>query len=156
MANAVGREVEAQLAMLPRAAIARASIASNGHAFVAKSRERMAAIADALAVEHVSVQTDHPEQLVEKIHAAGAIFVGRMTPEAAGDYLAGPSHVLPTGGAVRFGSPLGVHDFVTRSSIIRYDADSLARHAHAITTFARLEGLEAHARAVEVRVDANR
>jgi histidinol dehydrogenase len=79
-----------------------------------------------------------------------------MTPEAAGDYLAGPSHVLPTGGAVRFGSPLGVYDFVTRTSTIEYSREGLADHAKAITVFARLEGLEAHARAVEARIAGKR
>jgi histidinol dehydrogenase len=152
MAQAVIRELELQLATLPRAAIARRSLADNGHAFVSEKRARMAEIADALAAEHLSLQVDAPDAMAASIHAAGAIFLGPLTPEAAGDYLAGPSHVLPTGGSVRFGSPLGVHDFVTRSSIIRYSAESLARHAHAITTFARLEGFEAHARAVVVRV----
>jgi thiol-disulfide isomerase/thioredoxin len=92
-----------------------------------------------------------PDGLFEHIGAAGAVFMGDHTPEAAGDYLAGPSHVLPTGGAVRFSSPLGVYDFTVRSSVIRYDARSLRAHADAIASFARLEGLEAHARAVEVR-----
>jgi histidinol dehydrogenase len=152
MASAVSRELELQLATLPRAAIARASVVANGHAFVAHTRARMGEIADLLAAEHVSLQVENPEELMESIHAAGAIFLGRLTPEAIGDYVAGPSHVLPTGGSVRFGSPLGVYDFVTRSSVIRYSAESLARHAKATAAFARLEGLEAHARAVEARI----
>jgi histidinol dehydrogenase len=151
-AEAVSRELATQLAALPRAAIARASLAANGAAFVAATRERLAAIADALAVEHVSIHATDPDALAAHIHAAGAIFLGPMTPEAAGDYLAGPSHVLPTGGSVRFGSPLGVHDFVTRTSILRYSQAALARQAPAITAFARLEGLEGHARAVEARL----
>ena len=77
--------------------------------------------------------------------------MGSWTPEAVGDYLAGPSHVLPTGGAVRFGSPLGVYDFVTRTSIIEYRPDVLAKHEKAVCALARLEGLEGHARAVEAR-----
>ena len=85
------------------------------------------------------------------IRHAGAVFLGPLTPEASGDYVAGPSHVLPTGGAVRFGSPLGVHDFVARTSLIRYSADALRRDERAICALARLEGLEAHARAVTVR-----
>ncbi len=151
-AEAVGRELAAQLASLPRATIARASIEANGFAFVVPTRERLAEVADALAVEHVSVQTADPDGLAARIHAAGALFLGPATPEAAGDYLAGPSHVLPTGGSVRFGSPLGIHDFVTRSSVLRYSPAALARQAPAITAFARLEGLEAHARAVEARL----
>jgi histidinol dehydrogenase len=152
MAQAVDRELEIQLATLPRAAIARRSLEENGCAFVATSHERMAAIADTLAAEHLSLQVANADAMLANIRSAGAVFLGPLTPEAAGDYLAGPSHVLPTGGCVRFGSPLGVYDFVTRSSIIRYSADALAKHAPPITAFARLEGLEAHARAVEVRL----
>jgi histidinol dehydrogenase len=96
-----------------------------------------------------------PEELLAppaRITRFGACFVGGATPEAVGDYVAGPSHVLPTGGAVRFGSPLGVHDFVARSSMIRYSDAALAEQAEAIVAFARLEGLEAHAQAVLARL----
>jgi histidinol dehydrogenase len=151
MAGAVRRELEVQLATLPRAAIARASLA-NGVAFVAHSRERMALVADRLAGEHLALHVPDPEEMLAHIHRAGAAFLGSSTPEAMGDYLAGPSHVLPTGGAVRFGSPLGVYDFVTRTSIIRYSTEALARHERAVCAFARVEGLEAHARAVEARL----
>jgi histidinol dehydrogenase len=151
MAGAVRRELEIQLATLPRAAIARAALA-NGAALVAATRDRMAAVADRLAGEHLALHVTDPEGMLAHIRNAGAAFVGSMTPEAMGDYLAGPSHVLPTGGAVRFGSPLGVYDFVTRTSIIRYSADALARHEKPVTAFARIEGLEAHARAVEARI----
>ncbi|HZU81585.1 MAG TPA: histidinol dehydrogenase [Polyangiaceae bacterium] len=150
MAGAVRREVEEQLASLPRAAIARAAM-SNGAAFVAHSRERMAAVADRLAAEHLALHVVDPEAMLARIRRAGAAFVGTSTPEAVGDYLAGPSHVLPTGGAVRFGSPLGVYDFVTRTSIIAYSPDALLRHEAAVCALARLEGFEAHARAVEAR-----
>ncbi len=151
MAEAVGRELGRQLADLPRAAIARAAL-GNGAAFVVHGRERMAAVADRLAAEHLALHVTDPESLLAKIRRAGAAFVGTSTPEAMGDYLAGPSHVLPTGGAVRFGSPLGVYDFVTRTSVIRYSPAALQRHARAVCTFARLEGFEAHARAVEARM----
>ena len=150
MARAVDREVERQLATLPRAAIARAAI-GNGAALVCATRDRMAEIADRLAPEHLALHVVEPHALLAGIRRAGAAFVGPLTPEAVGDYLAGPSHVLPTGGAVRFGSPLGVYDFVTRTSIIQYGQDALGRHARAVCAFARLEGLEAHARAVEAR-----
>jgi histidinol dehydrogenase len=153
MAQAVCREMESQLRALPRAAIARAALA-NGAAFVALSRERMAAIADRLAPEHLALHVVDPHGLLAHIHHAGAAFIGPSTPEALGDYVAGPSHVLPTGGAARFGSPLGVYDFVTRTSLIQYSAEALARHEKAVCTLARLEGLEAHARAVEVRTAA--
>jgi histidinol dehydrogenase len=158
MAEGVRREVETQLASLPRAAIARASLEANGHAFVVPSNDpaRMAAVADAIAPEHLSLHVRDADAMFALIRHAGAAFIGAMTPEAAGDYLAGPSHVLPTGGSIRFGSPLGVYDFVTRTSIIEYSRDALAEHAKAITVFARLEGLEAHARAVDIRLRGDR
>jgi histidinol dehydrogenase len=148
----VEAELEAQLATLPRVEIARASLAANGHAFVAASRAEMARIADVLAAEHLSLQVDDPRAMLADIPRAGAAFIGHMTPEAAGDYLAGPSHVLPTGGSVRFGSPLGVYDFVTRTSLIAYSPEALREHGRFIEDFARLEGLEAHARAVSLRL----
>ena len=112
----------------------------------------MASIADTLAVEHVAFHVREPEAMLADVSSCGAAFLGSATPEAAGDYLAGPSHVLPTGGAVRFGAPLGVYDFVRKTSLLRYEPRALASHAEAITTLARLEGLEAHARAVELRI----
>ncbi len=118
-AEAVSREVATALAVLPRVAIARASVEANGVAFVASSRARLAEIAEAIAAEHLSLQVEDAAEMAATIRSAGAIFLGPATPEAAGDYLAGPSHVLPTGGSVRFGSPLGIHDFVTRSSTLR-------------------------------------
>ncbi|HLK38159.1 MAG TPA: histidinol dehydrogenase [Polyangiaceae bacterium] len=154
MADAVGRELARQLDALPRAAVARTALA-NGAAFVARSRDRMALVADRLAGEHLALHVADPETMLASIHRAGAAFVGSTTPEAMGDYVAGPSHVLPTGGAVRFGSPLGVYDFVTRTSIIRYSPNALARQAPAVCAFARLEGLEGHARAVEARLRPN-
>jgi histidinol dehydrogenase len=150
MAQAVRREVAEQIATLPRAAIASAAMA-NGVAFVASSRERMATVADRLCAEHLALHVTDPHALLARIRRAGAAFVGASTPEAVGDYLAGPSHVLPTGGAVRFGSPLGVYDFITRTSIIEYSPEALLRHERAVCTFARLEGFEGHARAVEAR-----
>jgi histidinol dehydrogenase len=150
MAHAVTRELDAQLATLPRADIARAALA-NGAALVVSTRARMAALADALAAEHLALHVADPEGMLGGIRRAGAAFLGPLTPEALGDYVAGPSHVLPTGGAARFGSPLGVYDFVTRTSVIQYSAEALARHERAVCAFARLEGLEGHARAVEAR-----
>jgi histidinol dehydrogenase len=151
VAEAVRAELAIQLETLPRAGIARAALA-NGAAFVVRSRDRMAAVADRLAGEHLALHVADPESMLAGIRRAGAAFLGPLTPEAVGDYVAGPSHVLPTGGAVRFGSPLGVYDFVTRTSIIRYSPEALARQAAAVCAFARLEGLEAHARAVEARL----
>ena len=151
LAAAVGLELSAQLATLPRHAIARAAIERQGLALVVASREALAAVADVIAAEHVALHVRDPESLLEGIGAAGAVFLGESTPEAVGDYVAGPSHVLPTGGAVRFGAPLGVYDFVARTSVIRYTPEALAAQSDAICALARLEGLEAHARAVELR-----
>jgi histidinol dehydrogenase len=147
----VSHELAVQLATLPRAAIARESLRRHGQALVVAGRAGMIDAANAIAAEHLSVQVEEPEALFSEIRHAGAAFLGLLTPEAAGDYVAGPSHVLPTGGAVRFGSPLGVHDFVARTSLIRYSADALRRDEQTIGVLARLEGLEAHARAVTVR-----
>jgi histidinol dehydrogenase len=150
-AEAVMAEIATQLATLPRKAIAEISVRNHGYAFVVDDLEEAARVATVLASEHLALLVRDPEALAERVGAAGAIFLGDHTPEAAGDYLAGPSHVLPTGGAVRFSSPLGVYDFTVRTSMIRYDAASIAKHSAMIATFARAEGLEAHARAVEVR-----
>lgn len=151
LAEAVAREVETQLEALPRRAIARAAVDGQGKVLVVSNRRELAEVADRIAAEHLALHVAEPDALLDSIDAAGAAFVGASTPEAVGDYVAGPSHVLPTGGAVRFGAPLGVYDFVTRTSIVRYDEATLAAQADAICALARLEGLEAHARAVEVR-----
>lgn len=151
LAPRIASALERQLADLPREPIARASVESNGALLVVRSRDAMARLADAIASEHVAFHVENPDELFDRIPSIGAAFVGPSTPEAAGDYVAGPSHVLPTGGAVRYGSPLGVHDFVARSSFLQYSAAALAAQTRTIATFARAEGLEAHARAVERR-----
>ncbi len=151
LAAAVERELARQLESLPRRAIAEASLARNGYAFVAADREEAARIAHRLAAEHLSLQVRDPEALFQRIGAAGAAFLGQHTPEAAGDYAAGPSHVLPTGGAARHGAPLGVHSFVRRTSIIGYSERSIRAQTELLAGLARMEGLEAHARAVEIR-----
>jgi histidinol dehydrogenase len=152
LVEAVRDQLELQLAALPRKQVAERSLREHGQALVVSSRDELCRVANQLAAEHVSIQCERPRELADRITRAGALFVGSATPEAAGDYLAGPSHVLPTGGAARYGAPLGVYDFVSRSSIISYDWDALAAQAAPITTLARCEGLEAHARAVDVRL----
>jgi histidinol dehydrogenase len=151
LADRIASELARQLVSLPRKDIATASIEAHGAILVVDSREAMAALADAIGPEHLAIHTRRPEDLFDRIGAAGAAFVGPETPEAAGDYLAGPSHVLPTGGAVRYGSPLGVYDFVARTSYIAYEPGALAQQSAAIATLARAEGLEGHARATEMR-----
>lgn len=142
-----------QLESLPRRQVAEESLRRNGFALVVSGEAELVAVANQLAVEHVSVQMQDAPRIAAQIHAAGAVFVGAHTPEAVGDYVAGPSHVLPTGGAARFASPLGIYDFVKRGSVIQYSAGALREQALAITELARCEGLEAHARAVEIRLD---
>jgi len=143
--------VAARLETLPRRDIAAASLAGQGIVVVVNDLDEASRVATLLAAEHLSLQVRDPEALWARVGAAGAVFLGDDTPEAAGDYLAGPSHVLPTGGAVRFSSPLGVYDFCVRSSVIRYDRAALVRHAGDIVTLAEAEGLGAHAQAVTAR-----
>jgi len=152
----VQAELKRQLSDLPRKSIAEVSVSSNGYALVVHDRAGLVSVANRLAAEHVAVHTVAAREVADRILRAGAIFVGSMTPEAAGDYLAGPSHVLPTGGAARYGAPLGVYDFVSRTSIIDYEPGALIEQGPKITAFARAEGLEAHARAVEFRTRASR
>jgi histidinol dehydrogenase len=153
-AERVAQAVERELAKLNRREIARTSIENNGAVLVVSSRTAMALLATAIAPEHLAIHTERPDELFDDIPAVGAAFIGAATPEGTGDYVAGPSHVLPTGGAVRYGSPLGVYDFVARSSYIRYELAALRQHSGAITALARAEGLDAHARAVEARTKA--
>lgn len=150
-ADRVARALERQLAELPRREVAEASVRANSVCFVAGDLDEAARVADLLAAEHLALAVREPEPLFDKIGAAGAVFLGDFTPEAAGDYAAGPSHVLPTGGAARFSSPLGVYDFIVRTSIIRYEPEAIRAQADLLESLARLEGLEAHARAVAVR-----
>ncbi|MEM7434916.1 MAG: histidinol dehydrogenase [Myxococcota bacterium] len=150
-ADSIAEAVKRQLETLPRASIAHQSIDNNGHAFVTGDLREAGRVATELAAEHLSLSVEDPDALLPQIGPAGAVFLGYHTPEAAGDYAAGPSHVLPTGGAVRFSSPLGVYDFVVRSSLIRYSRAAIDDQAELLEGLARLEGLEAHARAVSIR-----
>ena len=146
LAEAVQAEVEAQLAALPRAEVARRSIDDNGKIIVTDSLEKAVEAANRIAPEHLELCVEDPFALLPKVRNAGSIFLGRSTPEALGDYLAGPNHTLPTSGTARFSSPLSVDDFVKKSSFLYYSKDALALAADRIADFARREGLEAHAR----------
>jgi len=150
-AQCVLQELKEQLESLPRREIAAAACERGGHIFVVDDRVEAARVAEQLAAEHLCLAVAEPEGLLADIGAVGAAFLGHFTPETAGDYAAGPSHVLPTGGAARFASPLGVYDFVNRTSIIGYSQAALRDQADMLESLARLEGLEAHARAVSVR-----
>ncbi|MGH7804162.1 MAG: histidinol dehydrogenase, partial [Candidatus Binatia bacterium] len=151
LAERVATEVAAQLAALPRREVAAESLRRYGAVFVVRGRAATATLANRIAPEHLELAVADPESWLGKIRHAGAIFLGSHAPEPLGDYLAGPNHVLPTGGTARFGSPLGVYDFVKKTSIIGGSARALAGLAPGVVRLARLEGLEAHARAVELR-----
>ncbi len=153
MAQAVRRQVEEQLARLSRQAIARQSIDRYGAIIVAGSLEDAIAFSNRIAPEHLELAVANPFAILPLIRHAGAIFMGHHTPEAAGDYLAGPNHTLPTGGTARFFSPLGVDDFVKKSSIVSFSRQGLERLGRDIIHIAELEGLEAHARSVAIRLN---
>ncbi|MCY9205010.1 histidinol dehydrogenase [Bacillus atrophaeus] len=155
LAQAVQSEVNEQLDTLPRKAIAEASIREYGHIYVAESMDEAVEAVNALAPEHLEIITKFPEALIGGIKHAGAIFLGRYSPEPVGDYFAGPNHVLPTNGTARFSSPLNVTDFQKKSSIISYSQKAFEEQAESIAAFARLEGLEAHARSIEARERRN-
>ncbi|HEX2573934.1 MAG TPA: histidinol dehydrogenase [Polyangia bacterium] len=151
LARAVAAEVARQLADLPRRDIAAQSLAAHGAAVVVGSLDEAIDFAERFAPEHLELLCEDARAQAGRIRSAGALFIGPYTPEAAGDYYAGPNHVLPTGGAARFGSPLGVHDFLKRTSILEYGAETLAAHAADIRRLAEVEGLDAHGRAVALR-----
>ncbi len=151
LANAVRREIDAGLSRLGRESIARRSLEAYGGIFVTAGVEESVAIANRIAPEHLEIMTRRPSRLLPQIRNAGAIFLGRWTPEALGDYAAGPNHTLPTGGTARFSSPLGVYDFVKRSSVVRFSKKGFLALADTVKTIADAEGLEAHGYAVRVR-----
>ncbi|HEY6105882.1 MAG TPA: histidinol dehydrogenase, partial [Anaeromyxobacteraceae bacterium] len=146
-------EVERQLRDLPRGAIARRSLTERGAAVVARDVAEAVRLADEFAPEHLVMLVRGAARWVKRISRAGAVFLGSSTPEAAGDYLAGPSHVLPTAGTARFASPLSVATFRRRMSVLEIPPRALARLAPAIEALAAAEGLEGHARAVRVRLE---
>jgi histidinol dehydrogenase len=152
LAEAVAQEVHRQLATLPRSEIARASIEGQGVIYVTSDLDEAAQVVNALAPEHVELLVKNPYELVGKIKHAGAIFLGSHSSEPIGDYLAGPSHVLPTNGTARFSSPLSVDDFVKKSSLIAYSAQAFKEDGPHVVRLARYEGLEAHAQAIERRL----
>ncbi|MEC1672893.1 histidinol dehydrogenase [Bacillus mojavensis] len=155
LAEAVSAEVNEQLKTLPRRDIAEASVRDYGCIYVAETIDEAVNTVNTLAPEHLEIITQSPEALLGNIKHAGAIFLGRYSPEPVGDYFAGPNHVLPTNGTARFSSPLNVTDFQKKSSIISYSQSAFEEHAESIAAFARLEGLEAHARSIEARERRN-
>ncbi len=145
--------IEKRLSELPREETARTSIENNGKIIVVKSLVEAIEITDALAPEHLEIATFDPESVLDSVHNAGSIFLGEYSPEPVGDYFAGPNHTLPTSGTARFSSPLGVDDFIKRSSFIKYSREALEKNGARIADFAEREGLSAHARSITARTE---
>ena len=155
LAQSVFGELETQVRRLPRSEIVAQSLRDFGAIIIVKDVEEGCDLVNELAPEHLEIMAANEEAIAAKVRNAGAIFFGQFTPEAVGDYLAGPNHVLPTGGAARFSSALSVRDFVKRTNTVKFSETELARTAQMIATLARSEGLEAHARSVLIRVEEN-
>lgn len=153
LANLVSDEVERQLSQLPRESIARPAIENNSYIAVMDSVEDMFTVMNEVAPEHLEIQLPDPMEYMSIVENAGSVFLGRYASEPLGDYVGGTNHVLPTSGTAKFSSPLGVYDFVKRISFTQFSRERLQEVAKDITTLARTEGLEAHARAIEVRFE---
>jgi histidinol dehydrogenase len=155
LAKAVDAEVARQAKLLPRGEILSGSL-PRAVGFLVKDMEEGAAVVDRIAPEHLSVMTRSPERSLAAIRNAGTAFLGPWSPVAVGDYLAGINHTLPTGGAARFSSPLGVANFLRRTNVVSYRREALEADAPHVTRLAEHEGLVAHAEAVRVRTGSRR
>ncbi len=152
LAENVVREIDNQKKSLGRSEIIDNCLKNNCICFIVKSLSDGINLSNKIAPEHLELMVDSPENLIDKIENAGAIFLGKFTPEVVGDYVAGPNHVLPTGGTARFFSPLGVYDFIKRSSLISFSENNLKDIAPVVKSIAEVEGLIAHAKAVDKRL----
>ncbi len=152
-AQRIVAELYRQLENLPRKAIVRRAIDRYGAVLVTKDLGEAVRLANRFAPEHLELMVENPEALLSEITHAGAVFLGQYTPEALGDYMAGPNHILPTGGTARFSSPLGVYDFVKRTSVLSFTREAFHRYGRQTERFAALEGLDAHGRSITVRLD---
>jgi histidinol dehydrogenase len=153
LAGQVASEVELQLNDLQRKSIAMCALKNFGAVIVTKDIDEAIAIANRFAPEHLELMVNNPRELLPKIKHAGSVFLGHNTPETLGDYIAGPNHILPTGGTARFASPLGVYDFVKRSSVLYFSVESLQKYGHQAARFAEMEGLDAHGKSVTIRLE---
>ena len=153
LAESVAKEIEEQLAVLPRKDIARASIDENGKIIIVSDLECAIEVANEIAPEHLELCVENPFDYLEKIENAGSVFLGKYCPEALGDYLAGTNHTLPTSGAARFSSPLSVDDFIKKTQFTFYTEEALKNVADSVAYFAEKEGLNAHARSATVRFE---
>lgn len=154
LAERVAAAIENALADLPRAAAVRRVFQRRGALVVVDNLEEAFALANRIAPEHLELDLEDAPRWLGRVRAAGAVFVGELSPAPLGDYLAGPNHVLPTGGSARFASPLGAYDFLARTSVIEASARAIEKLGPAVALLARMEGFEGHARAVELRLGA--
>ena len=152
LARQVIAEVREQAAFLPKRSIALRALENFGAVVVTRDLSEAAVIADRIAPEHLELIVDRPERLLERIRHAGAVFLGGYTPEAIGDYMAGPNHILPTAGTARFASPLSVYDFVKRTSIVSFSREALEKYGRQAARFAGMEGLNGHERSITIRL----
>ena len=152
--DAVAAAAERQLAALPRREIAEAALRAHGALVLTRSLEEAVEVANLLAPEHLELQVADPDALLAQVRNAGAVFLGRYTPEVVGDYVAGPNHVLPTGGTARFASALGTEDFVKRLSVIQYAPAGLRDAGPHVAELARVEGLDGHGAAAAIRIES--
>jgi histidinol dehydrogenase len=152
LAGEVLSEVNAQMETLRRRSIVELSLEAFGAIIVTRNIEEAVQIANRFAPEHLELMVENPWEMLDKIRHAGAVFLGHNTPEVLGDYLAGPNHILPTGGTARFSSPLGVYDFVKRTSVLNFSEEALRRYGFQAAQFAEMEGLDAHGKSVAMRL----
>jgi histidinol dehydrogenase len=155
-ARQVISEVNAQLVLLPKKSIAVSALESFGAVIVTKDFDEAVTIANRFAPEHLELLVDQPKHLLDRIRHAGAAFLGNFTPEAIGDYMAGPNHILPTGGTARFSSPLGVYDFVKRTSIVSFSEAALGTYGRQAARFAGMEGLDGHGHSISIRLSGKK
>ena len=151
LAEEVARELRAKVAELPRSEIIEKALAQYGAIVVVEDLNEACNLVNEIAPEHLEIMSRDVDGIAARIRNAGAIFFGDYSPEAVGDYLAGPNHVLPTARTARFSSGLGVHDFIKRTNTVKFSAEETKRTARMIAALARAEGLEAHARSVLIR-----
>ena len=152
--DAVAAATERQLSALPRREIAGAALRAHGALVLTRSLEEAVDVANLLAPEHLELQVAEPDALLAQVRNAGAVFLGRYTPEVVGDYVAGPNHVLPTGGTARFASALGTEDFVKRLNVIQYEPAGLRDAGPHVSELARVEGLDGHGAAAAIRIES--
>lgn len=152
LAAAVTAEVDKQLHTLSRTSIMEQSLARYCAVIITSDIDQAVELANIFAPEHLELMVENPTVLLEKVRNAGSVFLGSFTPEALGDYMAGTNHILPTGGTARFSSPLGVYDFVKRMSVLNFSRGALEKLGNQTAYFARMEGLDAHANSVDIRI----